>query len=118
MIPDERPQAAEMLVTMTKSELAELISNAVNEGYNRAVEAAKEDAAVKAKRSEILVGGREIAKFLGMSERTFYNHLYYSDVFGDAVKRLGKKLYARRDELARQVSDWDPRDNTNATEKQ
>lgn len=104
MIPEERPQADQMLVTMTKGELAELISSAVRQGYSSAVESAREERAIENKRKEILVGGKEIAEFLGMSGRTFYNH-FHAGRFDGAIQKLGNKLYARREELTAKLSE-------------
>lgn len=106
MIPQERND--KMIVTMTAGELYALVSEAAERAAEKAVgdilcHLAERDG--KPQESEVLVGGENIAKTIGVDRSTLYR-LRREGCLGDAVGQLGNgKLVARRSELLNAITE-------------
>lgn len=106
MIPRERDDR--MLVTITVGELYALVAKAAEEAADRAVDAVfrrLEDVEKDGQDDDLLVGGENIAKTIGVDRSTLYR-LRREGCLGDAVGQLGNgKLVARRSELLNAITE-------------
>lgn len=96
-----------MLVTMTAGDLYAIMQKAAEEAAQKAVGDILRYIASTDKReadTELIVGGENIAKVLGVDRSTFYK-LRREGRFGDAVHYMGTRLVARRSELLNAITE-------------
>ncbi|MDY5968627.1 MAG: helix-turn-helix domain-containing protein [Bacteroidales bacterium] len=100
MIPNQRDD--KMIVQMTKGELYELVGEIVSSKLQGLTDAIADRVAEVSVGSDIVMGGEEIARTIGVNRNTMYKMMNEGKL--PCVKHYGKKLTARRSELYKAIS--------------
>lgn len=91
-----------MLVTLTTGELAKLVGEIVEQRLQRAVERLTEtirESESKKRKGDVIEGTRAIAEAVGCNINTLYREMKNNPRLASAIKHIGNKRVANREEL-------------------
>lgn len=101
-----------MMVTMTRGELAKMVSDILDEKLS-AILGGERDTAKETPCNTLIFGTANIAAALGINRNTFYS-LWDKGAFGNTVFHIGRKVAANRAELLKYVAEhgegYNPKD--------